>query len=231
MADPSWTERQDRLQKFLSSHQAGEASYRLDLRTCTLYWVDQQGATLAAADCRVLCTYALSNRSVLMSWCNTSLPGNSNIEAIEGYPEYFQDQGPEEVWELACSLASAVEAEAVYRAMSPQSWIMLGLWRLRRGEDEAFVAGSPVAFVMKVLNLLSKHPNLPEQKVLLDNYAEALLQMACFSHAGGDFEEPLRTTSRELRNLLPLLENGPKESFGTQLQELAKSWKNRESVE
>lgn len=224
MSEPNWTERQDALGAFLASHRAEQAPYRLDLRACRLYWVDQDGDTLAIADCRVLCNYALSNRSVLMSWCNASLPEDCKLEAVRGFSEVYQDLSPVEVWSLACDLATAVKAEAIYRAVTPQSWVLLGLWRLRRGEDERFEAGAPCPFVLRVLTLLAEHQDQSELKVLLDNYAETFLQMACFSHSGGPFEEPLRTTAREMRNLLPLLEGDPAEGFGTQILKLHQAW-------
>ena len=149
-----WQEKQDRFLEFLVERGADEAAYRVDLEKRKIYWVNELGLSLAVADCRVLLTYALSNNSVMMGWANLSLSEGSAIEKIEGMEDVYSDCGPEDVWSLSVRAASWVQADAVYRTPSPQSWIMLGLWNLRPGGAEQFTSGSPRGHVLKVLESL-----------------------------------------------------------------------------
>ncbi len=124
----SWQDKQEQLKHFLAEHQAEEAPYRVDLGEGKIFWVNEMGLSLAVADCKVLLSYALSNRSILMAWANASLAPDTGIEALDGFESIYHDCDPEHVWQLAMAAADEVGAEALYRAPSPQSWVMLGLW-------------------------------------------------------------------------------------------------------
>ena len=41
---------------------------------------------------RVICSYALSNESVLMAWANESLPAAARIDAVEGMEPAYEEQ-------------------------------------------------------------------------------------------------------------------------------------------
>lgn len=220
----AWQRKQDRLQTFLARQGAESAPYRVDLGERKIFWVDERGLSLVVADCKVLLSYALSNNSVMMSWANLSLPPGSGIEEIEGFESYYRDCQPEDVWSLATELGDAVGAEALYRAPSPQSWVLLGLWNLRQGGAEQFYSGSPKVHVLTVLRRLSEHPSPDELPVLLENYGESFLQMAGHPHRGTDFESELKDTARAMRNLLPLAFAGDLPRLQAELQRLASHW-------
>jgi hypothetical protein len=221
-----WQRKQDRLREFLAEHGAEEAPYRVDLAARKIFWIDPMGLSLAVADCKVLLSYALSNRSVMMAWANSSLAPNCGITEIEGFDSYYPDCEPGDVWSLAVEASTAVEADALYRAPSPQSWVMLGLWNLRAGGSEQFFSGSPKAHVLTVLSRLMEHPYADELAVLLDNYSESFLQMAGHPHKGTEYEAELRDTAREMRNLLPWVTEEGLPQLRFHLEILSAHWEN-----
>jgi hypothetical protein len=222
--ESQWQRKQEALRLYLADHGAEEAPYRVDLGEQKIFWIDGMGLSLVVADCKVLLSYALSNRSVMMAWANSSLAPECGISEIEGVPPYYTDCEPEDVWELAVSAASAVDAEAIYRSPSPQSWVMLGLWNLRPGGAEQFYSGSPKEHVIMVLRRLTEHPSSQEWAVLLDNYAESFLQMAGHPHKGTEYEPQLRDTARDMRNLLGLAAAEERELLQAELAKLIARW-------
>lgn len=219
-----WEQKQDRLRAFLAKHGAEDAPYRVDLGEKKIFWVDSLGLSLAVADCRVLLSYALSNRSVMMAWANSSLAPNCGISELEGFDGYYPDCEPEDVWALATDAGSAVGAEALYRAPSPQSWVMLGLWNLRAGGAEQFYSGSPRNHVLMVLNRLIDHPHTEELAVLIDNYSESFLQMAGHPHKSTNFEKELQDTARSMRNLLAMANEEKLPNLRQELGRLSAHW-------
>lgn len=222
--EDEWQDKQARLRNYLRDHGAEEAPYRVDLGERKIFWVDELGLSLVVADCRVILSYALSNRSVMMAWANSSLAPDCGISELEGFPPYCHDCEPEDVWELAVTAASAAEAEAIYRSPSPQSWIMLALWNLRPGGAEQFYSGSPREHILLVLNRMIEYQDSPEWQVLLDNYAESFLQMADHPHKGTSFESELRDTARAMRNLLALADPSRRDELNAKLGELIARW-------
>lgn len=221
-----WAYKQEQLRTFLEKHGAAEAPYRVDLGERKIFWVDQHGLSLVVADCKVLLSYALSNRSVMMAWANSSLTPDCGISELEGFHPYYSSCEPEDVWSLATGVGSAIEAEALYRAPSPQSWVMLGLWNLRPGGPEQFYSGSPKSHILTVLKRLLEHPHPSELAVLLDNYSESFLQMAAHPHKGTDFETELQSTAREMRNLLALANTEKLPQLRAQLSQLIAHWES-----
>lgn len=224
MSGDEWQLKQEALREYLQAHGAEEAPYRVDLGEKKIYWVNELGLSLVVADCRVLLSYALSNRSVMMAWANTSLSPDCGISEIEGMAPYHPDCEPEDVWELAMEAATAAKAEAIYRSPSPQSWVMLGVWRLRPGGAEQFYSASPKGHVILVLERLMEHPIVDEWAVLLDNYAESFLQMAGHPHKSTAFEQELRDTARSMRNLLALANPKRKDELQAELAKLISHW-------
>ena len=224
MTFDDWQHKQDRLRTFLADHGAEDAPYRVDLGEKKIFWVDSQGLSLVVADCKVLLSYALSNQSVMMAWANSSLAPDCGIPEIDGFDAYYPDCDPEDVWSLATDAGSAVGAEALYRAPSPQSWVMLGLWNLRPGGPEQFYSGSPKAHILTVLQRLIDHPFPDELAVLMDNYAESFLQMAGHPHKSTHFEKELQDTARGMRNLLALATDDNLPQLREELQRLSDHW-------
>lgn len=222
--EDEWHRKQESLRLYLAKHGAEEAPYRVDLGERKIFWIDEMGLSLVVADCKVLLSYALSNRSVMMAWANSSLSPECGIAEIEGFPPYYTDCDSEDVWELAISAASAVQADAIYRSPSPQSWVMLGVWNLRPGGAEQFYSGSPRNHVLLVLQRLTEHPSSNEWPVLLDNYAESFLQMAGHPHKGTEYEPFLRDTARDMRNLLGLATADKREQMQAELAKIIERW-------
>ncbi len=224
MSGEEWQQKQEALRQYLGAHGAEEAPYRVDLGEKKIFWVNEFGLSLVVADCRVLLSYALSHRSVMMAWANTSLSPECGIEEIIGMEAYHPDCDPEDVWELAIEAASAAKADAIYRSPSPQSWVMLGVWNLRPGGAEQFYSASPKGHVVLVLQRLTDHPIVDEWAVLLDNYAESFLQMAGHPHKGTDFEQELRDTARAMRNLLAYANPERQAELQAELRKLIAHW-------
>lgn len=220
-----WQKKQDVFLAFLEEHGAQEAPYRVNLEQRKIFWLGPENRTLVVADCRVILTYALSNESVMMGWANRSFASEQAVEPVEGVADYYQEMTPEDVWGLTMEVATAAQAEYLYRAPSPQSWVMLALWNLRTGGDERFTSGSPKRHVLEVLEMLRNHGDNAELMVLLNNYAESFLQMAGHSHADTDYREPLRDTARGMRNLLIYVQNEQSKEFNKGVNELKKLWK------
>lgn len=226
MAHDDWQIKQDRLRDFLTKYGAADAAYRVDLSERKIFWVDALGLSLVVADCKVLLSYALSNRSVMMAWANTSLAPDCGVDETEGFDSYYGDCDPEDVWEITTEIGSVVGAEALYRAPSPQSWVMLALWNLRQGGAEQFYSGSPSNHVITVLQRLIEHPNHSELAVLLDNYAESFLQMAGHPHKGSEFEAVLKDAARRMRNSLRFANQDGIENLREELRGLVADWEN-----
>lgn len=206
-------------------HKAEDAAYRVDLTQGKIFWVDQMGLSLVVADCKVLLSYALSNESVLMAWANESLGAGVGVEAVDGFEPLYPNCSEEEVWSLTTEVAQAVNAEALYRAPSPQSWVMLALWNLRPGGPEQFHSGSPQQYVLTVLTKLKAHNAFEELPRLLDNYAQSFLQLADHPHRGSDYEAPLRDTARGMRNLLVYTQEEQLPKLRDGLATLTEAWR------
>lgn len=196
----------------------------MDLLTKKIFWVNEAGLSLVVADCRVLLSYALSNNSVLMAWANESLDPEVGVEPVDGLEALYTDCDPHDVWALSTKVGEAVGAEALYKAPSPQSWVMLGLWNLRPGGAEQFHSGSPREYVLTVLEKLRAHIEFDDLALLMDNYAESFLQLADHPHKSGPFETPLRDTARGMRNLLVHANPGQKDKLQSGLSKLRNLW-------
>ena len=202
MSEDEWGRKQDDFLRFLQEHHADKAPYRVDLEKRKIYWVNESGLSLVVADCRVLLSFALSNKSVMMGWANTSLNPGSSVEPVDGMADIHPDCEEGDVWSLAVEAASAAGAEAIYRTPSPQSWVLLALWNLRSGGSEQFTSGSPREHILQVIDSLLYHLDIEEREVLLDNYAESFLQMASHPYKGTEHAKPLQDVARKFRNLL-----------------------------
>lgn len=151
-----WTQRQARLQALLESHGAAGLDFRVDLGKGRFWWQDGDGRPVVVAATRVLSSYALSDRSVLMGWANRSLPAEATVPAVTGVPERVDDCDEPDAWHWAMRVAEAVGCHFVYRAPNPQMWVFLALWDVRAAGagDEAFEPGSPWPYVELVLESL-----------------------------------------------------------------------------
>jgi len=151
-----WTQRQARLQTLLESHGAAGLDFRVDLGKGQFWWQDGAAQPVVVASTRVLSSYALSDRSVLMGWANRSLPPDATVPAVTGIPERIDDCDETDAWTWAMRVAEAVGCHFVYRAPNSQMWVFLGLWDVRAAApgDEPFDPGSPWPYVALVLESL-----------------------------------------------------------------------------
>ena len=140
----TWNERGRRLQALLEAYGAVDLDFRVDLGKCRLWWQHDDGTPVVVASARVLLSYALSNRSVLMGWANRSLPPDASVSVVAGVPERIPEGSEADAWTWARRVAEASGAHFIYRAPKPQSWVFLGLWDVRKVAegDTPFVAGS-----------------------------------------------------------------------------------------
>ena len=189
-----WDERQGLLRAMLAAHDAGDCEFRADLLRGRFWWQRSDGSPVVVANTRVLCSFALSNESVLMAWANQSLPEHARIPPVEG----MDDASPadeEGAWHLARQAASASGAHFIYRAPNPQMWIFLGLWDVRSAspEDDPFVPGSPWEHVDSVLGqveVIVGEQREDEARILLRNYGQTFVEGHV--HRGTAHESKLR---------------------------------------
>jgi hypothetical protein len=199
--DKRWSVRQELLGTLLAAHDAQNCDYRCDLVQGHFWWQRREsGKPVVVAAARVLCSYALSDSSVLMGWANRSLPDHSRVPAVPELPERLQCNEVE-AWQLAMRIAEACGAHFIYRAPNPQLWVFLGLWDVRSaGPDEApFVAGSPWPHVSTVIASLSEakgERRIDELRVLLRNYGQTFIDSPI--HHGTSVERPLREIGERL---------------------------------
>ncbi len=195
-----WQGKQDQLQDFLREHGAGEAEYRVDLTRNLFFWVDDEGESLVVADAKVILSYALSNRSVLMGWANRHLDDACCLEPLPEFEDDYEDCQPEEVWGLAMTAAEVAGCDFIYRAPSPQNWVMLGLWNVRTG-GERFEEGSPTGYVRTLLTTLLAEAENEGLSILLDNYGETLLQQASHAYKDSAYRSALQQLGNSFRDL------------------------------
>ncbi|MBI3929052.1 MAG: hypothetical protein HY319_26145 [Armatimonadetes bacterium] len=230
-----WQRRQTNLGIRLEEMGAAHCDFRVDLGVRKFFWVDAQGVALAAADTRVLCSYALSDRSVLMAWANPHLDSEAAIEAVPGMRDRVDGCDEADAWQLAVQAADAAGADYVYRAPGPQTMVFLGLWNLRMALAESFEAGSPAPFVLKILISMEKlvvDPiAVPERLgALLANYGETLNQQAAHLYLGSPYFGPLKRVGNTMIGLgKPLLDvgrmdDGRRDEVLAQLIELRELW-------
>jgi hypothetical protein len=148
-----WIERQDRLDALIDAHRAGGLNYSCDLNKGRFWWRRADGTPVVVASARALLSYALSDRSILMGWANSSFPPHATVSSIAGIPEHIAKCSEADAWLWARRVADASGAHFIYQAPSPQSLLFLGLWDVRtaaEGEDP-FVPGLPWPHVVDVL--------------------------------------------------------------------------------
>jgi nucleotide-binding universal stress UspA family protein len=197
-----WNERQDRLQALLAAHGAAGLDFRADLGKGRFWWQDADGAPVVVASVRLLLSYALSDQSVLMGWANRSVPSHATVPMVGDMAERVPDCSEADAWMWARRVADAVGAHFIYRAPSPQSWVFLGLWDVRRaGEgDEPFVAASPWPHVVDVLeNLVEAVAEGRDVRVLAHGYGRTFIESHV--HRGTPAGERLRSIGERLAAL------------------------------
>ena len=174
-----------RLADLLRDHGAEGADFRVDLREGKFWWQDASGKPLVQARTRVICSYALSNESVLMAWANESLPAAARIDAVEGMEPAYEEQSGSDAWGLAAEAAAAGGADFIYRAPNPQMWIFLALWDVGAAHDDSATAPRPPRkHVIELLDHLGAMEPSEARATLMRNYGKALCESAEDFHVG-----------------------------------------------
>ena len=171
-----WLDQQQELVERLRALGAEHHDYRADLANNRFWWQDAYERPSVVASTRVLGSWALSNHSLLAAWQNSSLPENACVKQVPGVPAEGRTHDEEEVWTWAWRIADGSGAEFVYRVVTPQSWIFLGLWDLRAATatDEPPPPPPPWPNVRMVLEELS-HRDVDEVRVLARNYGRSFM--------------------------------------------------------
>jgi hypothetical protein len=190
-----WSERQDALRALLTMHGAMGCDFRVDLRRGVFFWQHETtGKPIVVAGARALASYALSDRSVLCSWANRSLPDRARVPRVGSIADrVVTDEAG--AWRIAMEIGDACGAHFLYRAPNAQLWIFLGLWDVRAaGPDEApFEPGSPWPYALQVIEMLLASENEradAELRVLLRNYGRTFVESHV--HRGTKAEQALR---------------------------------------
>jgi len=192
-----WAARQQQLVKRLRALGAEQHDYRADLADNRFWWQDEHERPSVVASTRVLGSWALSNHSLLAAWKNRSLPANACVELVPGVPAEGHTHDEQEVWTWAWRIADGCGAEFVYRVVTPQSWIFLGLWDLRAATatDETTPPTPPWPNVRMVLEELS-HRDDDEGRVLARNYGRGFMTDPV--HRGMPWQGQLRAVGERL---------------------------------
>ncbi len=199
-----WATRQELLQTMLRAHGALGHDWRVDLAVGRFWWQAPGTAKpVVVASTRVLCSYALSNKSVLMGWANKSLPSSATVPRIAGIDDGYRDQEGVDAWRHAMRIADATSAHFLYRAPSAQSWVFLGLWDVRTAaaNEAPFAAGSPWPHVRAVITELARMvAEAPDEaRTLARNYGQTFIEDHL--REGTSHAAPLRAVGARLVGL------------------------------
>lgn len=200
--DDSWPARAALLRQLLEAHDAADCDYRADLGRARFWWQSKRdGRPLVVAEARVLCSYALSNRTLLAAWANAQLPAVAAVAAVHDVVDVVDDADEADAWAYACAIADGCGAEFVYRAPNPQTWVFLGLWNVRAAadDDDAFVAAAPWPHARAVVGALLRVVDPAHRRTLARNYGRSFEENALV--AGTAWEAPLRAAGRQLMAL------------------------------
>lgn len=197
-----WKERQERLQALLAANGAAGLDFRADLGKGRFWWQDADGRPVMVSSVRLLLSYALSDQSVLMGWANRSVPSHATVPTVAGVAERIPDCSEADAWMWVRRVADTAGAHFIYRAPSPQSWVFLGLWDVRRaGEgDDPFVVASPWPHVVDVLaSLIEALAEGRDVRVLARGYGRTFIESHV--HRGTPAGERLRSIGERLAAL------------------------------
>lgn len=225
-----WRRRQEGLAALLEEFQVTDYEFRVDLEKGMFYWVEPDATPRLVADCRVLCSYALSNHSVLASWANPHLSDSAVVDPILDLPESLQECNEEDAWAFAIKIADASGADFLYRAPDPQVMVFLGLWNVRPpAPGEEFKATTPAEFVVGLLELLTQAAedpdrSRPELGRLFVNYGKTLRHHARYVHRGTPEEDRLMRCGARLIDIGEQMAPGSLDSALQELRSLQAEW-------
>lgn len=216
-----WSVRQDLLGSLLRAHGAGEHDWRVDLGAGRFWWQDPaSGRPSVVARTRVLCSWALSNGSMLAGWANRSLPESARVPAVPGIAPSAPCADEGEAWARAFAIADGTGAEFIYRAPNAQLWIFLGLWDVRTATagEAPFEPGPPWAHVAAVLDNLAPVGAPAELRLLARNYARTWIEDE--ARRGTRWEAPLRAFGQRLAALAERDDAALREGIGALAREV-----------
>ncbi len=227
-----WRNRQNGLTALLDEFAITDCEYRVDLEERHFFWVCPDGKPRLVADTKVLCSYAMSDFSLLAGWANRHLAAEACVEPVETVADRMFDCSEEDAWEMAMKIGYAAEADFLYRAPGPQVTVFLGLWNVRPpAEDEKFKAGSPRDYVVRILDALERTLSeaerpMGEMRRLLLNYGRSLAEKAHQTHRGTQEAARLTQTGKRLVALGDAYEIGKEAETLAALGELKEYWES-----
>lgn len=207
-----WHMRQAELTGLLEASGAMSGERRMDWTNGHIEWVDQKGQRLAFAKMKALCSYSFAEQSLMMAWANVEFSHQAVIDALPDLPSYIESCEEEDAWLWAMYLAEESKAKYLYRLLSPNYLVFLGLWNFRtfrsqksRKEEEIEI-GSPHAFVLELIDDLQAalHERANDSAYLRQyfmNQGQSLIQNAIYLESDGANIELLRHTSEVLIEL------------------------------
>lgn len=150
-----WEERQNRLGDLLDGWDARDCDFRADLTKNRFLWVRRDGSPVVAAECRLLLSYTIDRRSILVSWANRHVPASAGVPAQDVVPPRFEKATEEQAWIAAMAVGLGARADFLYRAPSPELLSFLGLWNVRAaGPADLPQSSSARVLVLEVLESL-----------------------------------------------------------------------------
>lgn len=211
-----WVRRGDELLLKLAAQGASDHEVRADLRDGRFYWVDPRGRVTAEARAELLCTFVPQTASVTMGWAWAEREARGAVARIPGMPAEIDDVGEEEAWHIAMATAEHTSAQYLYRVRSPMQCMFLALSGLTFSPSrDAFVPGTPVAFVLATLReargatALGAEP-VDTLRARIAAAGAALEEQAEYTHRDTDWAFRLVRTGRRL---LVLAEQLPRPTF------------------
>lgn len=146
-----WTERQQALHALIRDLGVDGQPWRVDLAAGRVaYYVDEEPVLVAEA--KLLCTWGLRTRALVMGWANAGIVGGAVIEPLDGFEPRYVSIDAHAAEAIAIAAADRVGADAFHRVADGSVWAWFGLWSPRRATeaDRAMVAG-PEPFVARLI--------------------------------------------------------------------------------
>lgn len=150
-----WQTRQEALAERLELWGVRDAHREIDWQNGRIGWSNAEGEELAHATMVALCSYALDEKTLLMSWANPTDRPAATLEPVPEVPEVIENCTEAEAWMWAMHLAEAAQSDYLYRVASPGYLVFLGLWKVSSPlDDRALAPESAAVFVLRMLDEL-----------------------------------------------------------------------------
>lgn len=134
-------------------HEAGAEgqAWRVDL-SVGRFGFYRGGEPILVAEAKLLCTWGVQSRALVMGWANADVVGGAVIAALDGFDARYVDVEAHDAETIAMVAADRVGADAFHRVTEGAVWAWIGLWnpRIPDDTDRARVSG-PEPFVARLI--------------------------------------------------------------------------------